>query len=383
MIGKGQGEAPISPDATLEAPQAQGSTAAAAACGIGAAQTAEDGGTGPMAAAELIADAPPTGASGPGAGKSLPAATGGAVREDVAAASAPLPSGTSPAFATAGLAGGPGGLPRESPSQSDRAPGPAGSEEAEWNAFSGAAGASTLAPPKGDLLVALAREPDANTPVRSIDVTTDGNASSAVILAVTPASTGTGVLLDHAGHVLANWHVVRGYPGVSVSFKASAGASPSAALTRPVRVIRLSKTSDLALLRVGDPPAGITPVPIAKTNEIRNGDVVHAVGHPSNGVWTYTPGKIDQVKPGSSWYAGHDLLHRGTVITADLPDDPGGAGAPLFNNRLELVGIGTMPRSIRGLLTGVSVETIRRFLQAPPAQARTSTGGWPRKGVFA
>lgn len=155
----------------------------------------------------------------------------------------------------------------------------------------------------------------------------------------------------------------------------SVSGRAEAALTRPARVIRLSKTSDLALLRVDDPPAGITPVPIAKTNEIRNGDVVHAVGHPSNGVRAYTPGKIDQVKPGSSWYAGHDLLHRGTVITAELPDDPGGAGAPLFNNRLELVGIGTMPRHIRGLLTGVSVETMRRFLQAPPAQARTSTGG--------
>ncbi len=232
-----------------------------------------------------------------------------------------------------------------------------------------------FAPPKGDLLLALAREAETAAPVRSIDVSADGNVSSAVVLVVTPAATGTGVLLDYAGHVLANWHVVRGYTGVSVTFKTPAAAAPSRSRTRSARVVRLSKTADLALLRIDDPPREVTPVRLAKTNEVRNGDVVHAIGHPDGGDWAYTLGKIEQVKPGSSWYAGHNLLHRGTVIFAELPDDPGGAGAPLFNNRLELVGIGAMPRSIRGVLTGVSVETIKEFLRAPPAEAKVSMGG--------
>ncbi len=232
-----------------------------------------------------------------------------------------------------------------------------------------------FAPPKGDLLLALAREAETAAPLRPIDVSADGNVSSAVVLVVTPAATGTGVLLDHAGHVLANWHVVRGYTSVSITFKNPAAAAPSRSRTRSARVVRVSKTSDLALLRIDDPPQGVAPVRLAKTNEVRNGDVVHAVGHPDGVDWAYTLGKIDQVKAGSSWYAGHNILHRGTVIFAELPEDPGGAGAPLFNNRLELVGIGAMPRSIRGVLTGVSVETIKEFLRAPPAEAKASMGG--------
>lgn len=114
---------------------------------------------------------------------------------------------------------------------------------------------------------------------------------------------------------------------------------------------------------------------LAKTNEVRNGDVVHAAGRPDSGDWAYTFGKIEQGKPGWWWYAGHNLLHRGTVIVAELPDDAGGAGAPLFNNRLELVGIGAMSRSIRRVLTGVSVETIKEFLHAPPAEATVSMVG--------
>ncbi len=245
----------------------------------------------------------------------------------------------------------------------------------ETDRFSMLPPAPLLAPPKGDLLVSLASGADTEAPVRSIDVTAEGNVSSAVVLVVTPAATGTGVLLDYAGHVLANWHIVRGYPSVSVSFKTQAGSTPSRSRTRSARVVRLSKTADLALLRIENPPPGIAPVRLAKTNEVRTGDIVHAVGHPNGGDWAYSLGKIDQVKPGSSWYAGHNLLHRGTVIFAELPDNPGGAGAPLFNNRLELVGIGAMPRSIRGVLTGVSVETIRRFLGTPPAEAQASTGG--------
>ncbi len=140
------------------------------------------------------------------------------------------------------------------------------------------------------------------------------------------------------------------------------GRKIPAARAHSAQMVRLSKTANLALLRIDNPPEGVTRVRIAKMNEIRTGDIVHAVGHPQTGNWAYALGKIDQVKPASSWYAGHNLLHRGTVILAELPDNPGSAGAPLFNNALELVGIGATPRSSRGVLTGVSMETIRQFL---------------------
>lgn len=355
---KNPGGTSISPDATLDEAPGEGAAIGTGGCALALAVLAEEGGAGSMAAAEAAATAvplpPPAAESGAGGAEAVPAAAGASAAEDVVAI-APSKVPLQPAAASVGLGTsvGSGADPLKDVAQSP-----------------------PLAPPVADLLAALAAPETVPTaPVRSIDVNSDGNLSSAVVLVVTPATTGTGVLLDYAGHVLANWHVVRGYSSVSITFKASDGASPSAARTHSAQVVRLSKTADLALLRIDNPPEGVTPVRIAKMNEIRNGDIVHAVGHPETGNWAYTLGKIDQVKPGSSWYAGHNLLHRGTVILAELPDNPGSAGAPLFNNALELVGIGATPRSSRGVLTGVSMETIRQFLQAPPAEARASTDG--------
>ncbi|MDX1513276.1 MAG: trypsin-like peptidase domain-containing protein [Gammaproteobacteria bacterium] len=222
-----------------------------------------------------------------------------------------------------------------------------------------------------ETLAALTAPPPATeapvSPVEEIDVSADDNVSSAIVLVVTPTGTGSGVLLDDAGHVLANWHVVNGYTTVSVSFKAPDFATPSMERTYSAKVIRLNKTADLALLRINAPPPDVSPVRFAAADGIGAGEVLHAIGHPASGAWTHTLGKIDRVKPESSWYAGRNLLHRGTVIQAKVLDDPGSAGAPLFNNRLELVGISAEARSKRGVLTGVSVETIRRFLESPPA----------------
>lgn len=217
-------------------------------------------------------------------------------------------------------------------------------------------------------LTAPAPAPEVSVaPVQEIDVNADDNVSSAIVLVVTPTGTGSGVLLDDSGHVLANWHVVNGYSTVSVSFKSPNLGMPSIDRTFSARVVRLNKTADLALLRVDSPPDDVRPVRFADAAAIRAGDVLHAIGHPAGGAWTHTLGKIDDVKPESSWYAGRNLLHRGTVIHAKVLDDPGSAGAPLFNNRLELVGISALDRTKKGVLTGVSVETIRLFLEAPPA----------------
>ncbi|MDH3317540.1 MAG: trypsin-like peptidase domain-containing protein [Gammaproteobacteria bacterium] len=360
LLGKGAGGNSISPEATLEVARGQGSTAGTGACAVGVVGMADDGSTGQMVAAETAANGaaplpPMSGETGPGGVESLLPATGDSGTKEVITVALPEAPPLQQAAVILGLGTSVG---------------------SGTDPLIDAAKSPSLAPPVGDLLAALAAPETAPTaPVRSIDVNSDGNVSSAVVLVVTPATSGTGVLLDYAGHVLANWHVVRGYPSVSITFKASDGASPSAARTHSAQVVRLSKTADLALLRIDNPPKGVTPVRIAKTNEIRNGDIVHAVGHPKSANWAYTLGKIVQVKPGSSWYAGHNLLHRGTVILAELPDNPGSAGAPLFNNALELVGIGATPRSSRGVLTGVSMETIRQFLQAPSAEARASTGG--------
>jgi len=242
-----------------------------------------------------------------------------------------------------------------------------------------ASGAAASARPPAETLAALTSPLPAPAapvePVANIDVNADDNVSSAIVLVVTPTGTGSGVLLDNAGHVLANWHVVTGYPTVSVSFKTPDEGVPSAERTRSARVVRLNKSADLALLRIDDVPVDVTPVHFADVNQIRVGGVLHVIGHPADGSWSHTLGKISKVKPGSSWYAGRHLLHRGTVIQAKVLDDPGSAGAPLFNNRLELVGISAVRKTKQGVLIGVSVDTILRFLEASPAQAAIPAGG--------
>jgi hypothetical protein len=213
----------------------------------------------------------------------------------------------------------------------------------------------TVAPPRvaGQ---ALARLVD-------VDLEAVDGPAAAVVLVVTPDGSSSGVVLDAEGHLLTNWRGVRGYDVVVVYFKSRGGPGPVGA-TR-ARVLGHSKFADLALLRAEAPPPLEGIPPIVAGVEMEQGALVHAIGHGAEPTWQHVMVTVDRVRPDSSWYSLERVLHRGDVLRCRLTGSTDLSGAPLFNDRLELVGLAAVVRADKQELIGVSADTIRAFLGPP------------------
>jgi hypothetical protein len=89
---------------------------------------------------------------------------------------------------------------------------------------------------------------------------------------------------------------------------------------------------------------------------------VHAIGHPSGEVWTYTTGTISQIRPNYEWTAD-GFTHRSTVIQTQTAINAGNSGGPLLNDEAEIIGINSFRREGEGLNYAVAADTVEQFLK--------------------
>lgn len=152
-------------------------------------------------------------------------------------------------------------------------------------------------------------------------------------------STGSGVILDAAGHVMTNYHVVQGARRVQIVLAASpAGQS----IVRPrgktmdATVVGVDEETDLALLRLD--PAGLTlaPLPLGDSDGLRPGQLVFAFGSPLGLDNTVTMGVVSAV--GRQLEADDPMVY----IQTDAPINPGSSGGPLVDASGRVVGINTL-----------------------------------------
>lgn len=197
-----------------------------------------------------------------------------------------------------------------------------------------------------------------------VDLSGNAGAAAAVVMVVTPEGATSGVLVNERGHVLTNWHSVRAYDAVQVLFKQAGGTGPAAATRSRARLVAHSKFSDLALLQVDSLPAGIAPPVLVSRVEVDGGAPLHAIGPGADGHWRHSVATLDRIRRNSSWYSTRRVLHRADVVRAEMADPLDVAGVPLFNDALELVGLGAMSRNDKGELIGISAGTLRAFLAA-------------------
>ena len=73
---------------------------------------------------------------------------------------------------------------------------------------------------------------------------------------VTDSALGTGVIIDPAGYVLTNWHVINGFEAAVVIFKPAVGTEPDKNSAYGVNLVAMDKVADLALLKIVRRPAG-------------------------------------------------------------------------------------------------------------------------------
>ncbi len=193
---------------------------------------------------------------------------------------------------------------------------------------------------------------------------------------------GSGFLVDEAGHIATNHHVLAG--GDDVIIEMFDGRR------LPARKLGSSPADDLALLKV-DPEAfdGIEPLALADSDKVTPGELAIAIGSPFRQRNSMTVGIVSGV--GRS---------RRSLVSRPIPDliqtdaalNPGNSGGPLLNAKGEVIGINTSVEVFNLVQTGVgfavSSNTLRgilRELQSPGLVRRPWIGitSIPRESAVA
>ena len=159
---------------------------------------------------------------------------------------------------------------------------------------------------------------------------------------------GSGFIVDPAGFVVTNAHVIAGADDIQVRL--------SDEREFPARVVGKDTKLDLALLRL-DGASGLSAAVLGDSDGLRVGDWVVAIGNPFGLGHTVTLG-ITSAKDRTIGAGPYDAF-----IQTDASINPGNSGGPLFNLKGEVVGIPTAIRQgAQGIGFAVPVNDLKNIL---------------------
>lgn len=139
---------------------------------------------------------------------------------------------------------------------------------------------------------------------------------------------GSGFILDKAGYILTNYHVIAGAQNIEVQtwdkhrYKAV--------------LVGGDRGLDLALLKINAP--NLQPATLASSRNLQVGQKVYAIGNPFGLSGTMTDGIISAIR--SVREPSGALIQD--AIQTDAPINPGNSGGPLLNSQGEVIGINSM-----------------------------------------
>src|SRR5262245_49217930 len=139
---------------------------------------------------------------------------------------------------------------------------------------------------------------------------------------------GSGFVIDKAGHIVTNYHVVEGADDIKVSF--------SNHDTVKARVVGTDPSTDLAVLRVNESANALTPLTLGDSDRIEVGDEVVAIGNPFGLDRTATAGIVSALQHGITAPNGYTIDH---AIQTDAPINHGNSGGPLLNSHGQVIGV--------------------------------------------
>ncbi|XP_052197136.1 protease Do-like 1, chloroplastic [Diospyros lotus] len=158
-----------------------------------------------------------------------------------------------------------------------------------------------------------------------------------------PQGSGSGFVWDKQGHVVTNYHVIRGASDLKVTL-----ADQS---TYDAKVVGFDQDKDVAVLRVDAPKDKLRPIPIGISADLLVGQKVFAIGNPFGLDHTLTTGVISGLRREiSSAATGRPIQD---VIQTDAAINPGNSGGPLLDSSGSLIGINTAIYSPSGASSGV------------------------------
>jgi serine protease Do len=181
---------------------------------------------------------------------------------------------------------------------------------------------------------------------------TGGGAGGGAGLISRQRAGGSGVILDADGYIITNAHVVSSARRVRVMLpptRAAAAAGRSivrpAGRPRDATIVGLDRETDLALLKIDE--KGLPALPLADSDELRQGHLVMAFGSPLGLENSVTLGVVSAI---GRQRAPEDPM---VYVQTDASINPGNSGGPLVDASGRVVGINTYILSQSGGNEGV------------------------------
>lgn len=181
---------------------------------------------------------------------------------------------------------------------------------------------------------------------------------------------GSGFVWDREGHVVTNFHVVRGSDAVYVRF--AGDERPYSA-----RIVNVARHQDLAVLELVErPSAALTALEIGRSSDLLVGQHVYAIGNPFGLDQTLSSGLISGLAREIRSITDHKITG---VIQTDAAINPGNSGGPLLDSRGRLIGVNTAIVTLSGAYNGIGfavpVDTVRRVVNEILATGRVTRPG--------
>ena len=174
-----------------------------------------------------------------------------------------------------------------------------------------------------------------------------------------PLGSGSGIIWDNKGYIVTNYHVVQDARRNGGSIQVVLADSSS----YPAEIVNVSKSADLAVLKINAPASKLKPIPIGKSSDLQVGQKVFAIGSPFSLDQSLTTGIVSGLGRQIQTPSGGVLKD---AIQVSAPINPGNSGGALLDSAGRLIGVNAAILSHTGEFSGIGfaipVDTVNAIV---------------------
>jgi len=174
-----------------------------------------------------------------------------------------------------------------------------------------------------------------------VNITTKST-DSYFLLDISTEGAGSGSVIDKAGHILTNFHVIEKTREIGVTLYNGK--------TYETSLVGADPPNDIAVLKINAPKEVLFPVTFGDSSRLRVGMQVFAIGNPFGLERTMTSGIISSLNRSLRVHANRTIK---SIIQTDASVNPGNSGGPLFDSHGRLIGMNTAIASKNGQSAGI------------------------------
>ncbi|MFE4975896.1 S1C family serine protease [Kitasatospora sp. NPDC056651] len=212
------------------------------------------------------------------------------------------------------------------------------------------------------------------------------NVLPSVVQITTGSSLGSGIVYDDKGDIVTNAHVI----GSATSFTVTLANSTT---TLDAGLVGSYPDSDLAVIRLNNPPSGLRPAAFGDSGKVQLGQITLAMGSPlglsssvTQGIVSATGRTVSEPQgPGSPGATIGNMVQTSAAI------NPGNSGGALVNLDSKVIGINTLAAtepqsngaSAPGIGFAIPATTITNIADQLIKQGKVTNSGRAALGITA